>query len=332
MLGFNPFRIHEALQRRGIVGLNRRNAAYIMEHNARRYYPLVDDKLKTKELARKASIDVPDLYLVIRTQHDANNLDELLKDSADFVIKPAHGAGGDGVMVITGRRNELYRKASGVFVDGDEMRYYASNILSGTFSLGGHPDQAIVEYRVKSDPIFDQLSYQGVPDIRMVVYRGVPIMAMLRLPTRQSDGKANLHQGAVGVGIEIGSGVTTDGVWLNRTITEHPDYDTKLAGLSIPHWDRLLILAARSYELAPLGYLGVDIVLDRHRGPLVLELNARPGLSIQIANRQGLDDRVTAVNQVEFIPDSAETRAMLACELFSDHELHTAPVTVIDGL
>ena len=330
MFGFNPFKIHAALQQRGIVGLNQRNASFIMEHNARRYYPLVDDKLQTKDLARKANIDVPDLYLVIRTQHDANNMDELLKDSSDFVIKPARGAGGDGVMVITGRRNELYRKASGVFVDGDEMRYYVSNILSGTFSLGGHPDQALVEYRVKTDPIFDQLSYQGVPDIRMVVYRGVPIMAMLRLPTRQSDGKANLHQGAVGVGIDIGSGTTTDGVWLNRSISEHPDYDTKLAGLTIPHWDRLLILAARCYELAPLGYLGVDIVLDRHRGPLVLELNARPGLSIQIANRQGLDDRVTAVNQVEFIPESSETRAMLACELFSDQELHTAPATLSD--
>ena len=44
-----------------------------------------------------------------------------------------------------------------------------------------------------------------------------------------------------------------------------------------------------------MGYLGVDIVIDATAGPLMLELNARPGLNIQIANQEGLVHRLRSV-------------------------------------
>jgi hypothetical protein len=59
----------------------------------------------------------------------------------------------------------------------------------------------------------------------------------------------------------------------------------------------MLELAARSYELTGLGYQGIDIVLDRDKGPLLLELNARPGLAIQIANQAGLGPRLNAITE-----------------------------------
>jgi len=127
-----------------------------------------------------------------------------------------------------------------------------------------------------------------VPDIRVIVFRGFPIMAMVRLPTRGSRGKANLHQGAVGAGIDLATGITLDGVITTEVVTHHPDTTNAIAGLQVPEWDTILDIAARCYELTGLGYIGVDVVLDRDLGPLVLELNARPGLAIQIANRQGL--------------------------------------------
>jgi alpha-L-glutamate ligase-like protein len=120
-------------------------------------------------------------------------------------------------------------------------------------------------------------------------------MAMVRLPTQLSDGKANLHQGAIGVGINIASGVTNYAVWRNSTISEHPDTGVEISGIQLPQWPHLLELASRCYELTRLGYLGVDIVLDRDRGPLMLEINARPGLNIQIANQQGLLHRLEKV-------------------------------------
>jgi alpha-L-glutamate ligase-like protein len=308
-----------SLRTRGILGLNSRNRAYVMRSNPRRYYPLVDDKLKTKRLAIEAGIAVPELYGVMETEHDLAGLGQLLNPYSEFVIKPAHGSGGSGVLVIDGRRKDLFVKPDGRGLPLGEVVYHASNILSGIYSLGGVPDNAMIEYRVRVDPIFDPVSYQGVPDIRLLVYRGMPTMAMVRLPTRQSDGKANLHQGAVGVGIEISTGITTQGVWHNRTVAEHPDFGVPLAGLQIPNWPRLLELGARCFELTKLGYLGVDIVLDRTHGPLLLELNARPGLAIQIANHRGLKNRLDAIDDLDALPSTPAERVQLATELFKDH-------------
>lgn len=56
----------------------------------------------------------------------------------------------------------------------------------------------------------------------------------------------------------------------------------------------MLLMAAEAIEMTGLGYLGADFVLDKERGPVLLELNARPGLAIQIANRSGLRRRLVA--------------------------------------
>ncbi len=305
----NLISIARKLRQAGVVGINARNRSYVMAHNPRSLYQLVDDKVRTKQLAQEADIAVPELYGLITTVHDAPRFEKIVEQRADFVIKPAHGSGGNGVLVIDRRRSNTFYRADRVGLTTEAIRHHIGNILGGMYSLGGHPDQAIIEYRVKFDPVFNALSYRGVPDVRVLVYRGIPAMAMIRLPTRQSEGKANLHQGAVGCGIDMVTGLTTFGVCHNRQVREHPDFDTLLAGMQIPCWDHLLLLAARCYTLAPLGYLGVDLVLDADLGPLVLELNARPGLSIQIANGCGLSKRLDAIDAAEPIPEAAEERA-----------------------
>ena len=304
------------LKQAGVVGINRRNADYILRYNQRALYPLVDDKLHTKRLAIAAGIAVPDLYGVIEIEHDIASLPEIVRGHQDFVIKPAHGSGGNGIAVIVGRINDRYQYNNGNLLTEEELEYHISNILSGMYSLGGQPDQALIEYRVKFDPIFEPISYRGVPDIRTIVFRGIPVAAMVRLPTRMSDGKANLHQGAVGAGIDLTTGCTTRAVWQNRPVEHHPDTGASISGFQIPHWNKLLTLAAQCYELVGLGYLGVDVVLDQKLGPLVLELNARPGLSIQIANGQGIQKRLEYIDRLAEIPSSAESRANLAQQLF----------------
>ena len=148
----------------------------------------------------------------------------------------------------------------------------------------------------------------------MIVFRGVPVASMLRLPTRDSDGKANLHQGAIGVGIDIKTGVTRKGVCSNDMTTVHPDTFQPIDGLQMPYWQNILTLASRCSELVGLNYIGVDIVIDRSQGPLVLELNARPGLNVQLATGRGLLFNLRLVEQMETIPESAEARVALACE------------------
>jgi len=281
----------------GVVGLNRRNAEFILRYNPRQYYPRVDDKLITKKLARAAGIDVPPLYDVIEIERQARELPQRLNDFEEFVIKPARGSGGAGIVVIDEKKNGVYQKSSGTVLTQNELCHHASNILSGMYSLGGQPDKVLIEYRVHFDPVFNDYCYQGVPDIRILVFLGVPVMAMVRLPTRQSDGRANLHQGAIGAGIDLATGQTLSAVYLNNIVQHHPDTGRPVAGIEIPHWRRLLGLASRCHALTGLGYQGADFVIDRDKGPLLLELNARPGLNVQIANRAGLLPRLRNVEQ-----------------------------------
>lgn len=285
----------------GVLGLNERNTDFIMRLNPRRYYPRVDDKVLTKELALKAGMAVPDLYGVIANQGEVRTFPDIVENLQSFVIKPAAGSGGDGILVVTGRserKRDSFRLSSGEIISEGEILYHLSNIVGGQYSISGNPDKALIEYCVHFDPVFANVSYQGVPDIRVVVYRGYPAMAMVRLPTRASDGKANLHQGAVGAGIDMGVGVTLNGVLDDEIVDEHPDTGALIEGLEIPHWNFILESSAKGYEVTELGYLGVDMVIDRDRGPLILEMNARPGLNIQIANGTGLSNRIARIDEI----------------------------------
>ncbi len=307
--------VAKKLRAAGVLGLNERNTDLIMRLNPRRLYPRVDDKAITKELALQAGMAVPDLYGVIRNQGEVRRFGEIVEKHGSFVVKPAQGSGGDGILVVTGRsqrRRGGFRLSSGVLISAAEIEYQISNIVGGQYSLSGHQDKALIEYCVSFDPTFAEVSYQGVPDIRVIVYRGYPAMAMVRLPTRASDGKANLHQGAVGAGICMSSGETLRGVLDNLIVDEHPDTGAPISGLIIPHWDFILQSAARAYEVTGLGYLGVDMVIDRIKGPLILEMNARPGLNIQIANCAGLSSRIRRLDQIHDNDATPQERARIA--------------------
>ena len=315
------FGLAKALKRNGVLGINARNAHYILEYNERRNYPLVDDKALTKQVALKHKVAVPDLYGMIEIQQQVRTLPELLRPYQDFVIKPANGSQGEGILVITGRTDNLYRKADGALVADEDLKFLVTNILSGIYSLGGQPDKALIEYRVKFDPVFEAIAYRGVPDVRIIIFKGVPVMAMVRLPTRMSDGKANLHRGCIGAGIDIATGKTLTAVWKNSIVTEHPDTGNPVSGVEIPQWRLLLEIASGAYEMTSLGYQGIDLVLDKERGPMLLELNARPGLNIQIANREGLASRLEAIENYDGPLDTIADRVAFAREKFASRPI-----------
>ena len=305
------------LEELGILGMNRRNADYIMGFNPRSFFPRADDKFLTKRLALEHQIPTPPLYHVIECHGDMAKLDEALSDHPQFVVKPARGSGGGGIVLVTNRSTEGYIKPSGKVISRDDLVYHISGILSGIYSLEGLEDRALIEGLVIPDPVFAAITYQGVPDVRIIVYRGVPLMAMARLPTRSSDGKANLHQGAIGVGIDMKSGRTLKGVHHSMVIDQHPDTGNPVSGISVPYWEKMLWMAARSSEMTGLGYLGVDLVVDQSQGPLLLEVNARPGLAIQIANQDGLYGRLKKIDQIPPARfETAETRVAWAMETF----------------
>lgn len=286
------------LRELGILGMNRRNAAYILDHNPRGNYPLVDSKLRMRDLCAEIGVPTPAIYADIGMHSMLRRLPQLLGDRDDFVIKPDRGSAGRGVLVIVGPDGKNYLRHNGMPLRREELRQHFSDILSGMYSLGARPDRALVQQRVRLHPAFEPISYKGIPDVRVIVYRNEPAMAMLRLPTKESNGRANLHQGGIGTGIDMASGITHHAVQNNRMVTCHPDTDRPVIGTRVPYWKDVLVMSRRVAEAVGLGYIGVDIVIDPDHGPLLLEANARPGLAIQIANARGLLPRLQEIDEL----------------------------------
>jgi alpha-L-glutamate ligase-like protein len=283
---------------RKILGMNARNLQFIRPNNLRRAKRFADDKLLSKRELKRADLPVPNLITKIRSLDELENFNwSTLPES--FVLKPNRGFGGEGILVVYGKKKNIentWIKADGSLITVDDIRTHVTNIIDGSYSLSGVPDIAFFEERLKLLKLFKPYAFKGIPDIRIIVYNKVPVMAMLRLPTRESDGKANLQQGAVGVGVDMASGVTTTAVFRKNTIIEYlPGTRLVLSGIRIPYWKNILSLAVRAQEISGLGFLGADIAIDRDHGPVFLELNARPGLSIQIANLDGLLGRLERV-------------------------------------
>jgi alpha-L-glutamate ligase-like protein len=285
------------MRTRGVLGLNERNVVFTQGENPRHLYPLVDDKLKTKMLC--AAVDLPVASVLARAvaHADVAAFTRTLDGRSDFVLKPARGAMGNGILVVGEAREDGWLDSQGRVVNAADLAYHAKSIISGLYALGGQPDVAFAEERLRVSPEFEGIVYRGVPDIRIIVFRGVPAMAMTRLPTRRSSGKANLHQGAVGAGIDLDTGRTNFAVIGSSPTSTHPDSGDPVIDFPIPLFPEALEAAVLATDQTGLGYVGADVVIDASRGPMILELNARPGLSIQLANRQGLLPRLSEIKR-----------------------------------
>jgi alpha-L-glutamate ligase-like protein len=286
------------LSEAGIIGINRRNGRFVLPMNPRRLYPRVDEKHITKGICTAAGIPVPETYALIENNGDVKRFLELSGNRPDFVIKPAAGSAGRGIVVVARHDGCEFFTSSGQRYTAADLRYHIATVLSGLYSLQGQPDLAIIEQRIVCHETFMNVSEGGTPDVRVVLYRGVPAMAMVRLPTRSSRGKANLHQGAAGAGVDLRTGVTCGGVCQDRAVSRHPDTGHPIAGIEVPFWHDLLRAAMKLAGGLELGYIGVDFVVDATLGPVVLEANARPGLNIQVANRRGLAPRLQYIDSL----------------------------------
>jgi alpha-L-glutamate ligase-like protein len=283
---------------RGLLGMNARNLAYIRPHNRKRGREIADNKLLCKRVLEKNHIPVPALIAKIRNHDELARFDWTTLPSS-FALKPNRGFGGEGILVIYGKKKNgdtAWIKADGSSISLEDIKNHIRNILDGSFSLANTPDIAFFEERLKLLKLFKPYAYKGIPDIRVIVYNNIPVMAMLRLPTRASDGKANLQQGAIGVGIDLATGTTTSAILGKGHIIEYvPGTRLIISGIKIPYWKDMLRMSVVAQQISGLGFLGADIAIDRERGPIILELNSRPGLSIQLANLTGLKRRLDRI-------------------------------------
>lgn len=312
---------------RRILGMNARNLIYIRPHNNAGAVKLARNKLETKKRLLTATLPTAELYTAITDRHQLFNFDwSALPNS--FVLKPNFGLGGNGIIIVYGKNK------SGQWIGTDKTVYsqedlsiHVSNILDGNYSISNIPDIAYFEERLTLAETFKNISYKGIPDIRVIVFNSVPVQAMLRLPTKASSGKANMHIGGIGVGIDLPTGITTYATSKDLgEISLHPDYNTSLRGVHIPQWDEILRISVEAQRAIGLGYAGVDIVLDKQKGPVILEVNGHPGLEIQNANYLTLRDRLQRVSGLHIM--DAQQGIKVCKNLFGREELsdHDSPV------
>lgn len=299
-----------------VLGMNSRNLEYVRPCNLKKARNIADNKILSKKILEKGEIPVPRMLAKISKIEELENFDwNNLPNS--FVLKPNRGFGGEGILVVYGKKKNqenIWIKADGSSVTVDDIKSHVQNIIDGAFSLSNVSDIAFFEERLLLLKLFKPYSFKGIPDIRVIVYNKVPVMAMLRLPTKESGGKANLHQGAIGVGIDLATGTTTTALHNSKIIDYVPGTRMLLSGIRIPYWNDILKLAVKTQEISGLGYLGADVAIDKERGPVFLELNARPGLSIQIANLDGLKRRLERVKDLKI--KSVEKGVRVGMDLF----------------
>lgn len=301
---------------------NERNRVYLRKNTAKDR-AVADSKFRTKKILEKAGVNVPKLFVRFRNQEQVENYDWESLES-NFVIKPVSGYGGEGIIIVRRKikGKDLWQRMEGKTISLEEIKLHCLEILAGRYSLHGTADSVIVEERIKIHPLFLALTKTGTPDIRVIVFNRVPVMAMFRIPTEKSGGKANLQQGAYGLGIDLATGITTFGVeGKGQEVRKIYDFGKKklikVNGIKIPFWREILETAVKCQRAIPgLGFMGVDVVLDKEEGPKVLEVNARPGLSIQICNKAGLKRRIEKIDDINVRSD--EHAISLAKYLFGE--------------
>lgn len=277
-----------------LVGINGRNRELVYKHNDKKLLLLAADKLAAKKAMQAHAIPVPDTLGSCASHQHIPQFLAVISTLSRFVIKPNNGSQGNGILVIIGRQGEHFMSASGKHWTLKTLKQHVNDILSGVYSQDGDADTAYIEPLILQHESLQSLAPYGLSDIRIIAGKGKLISAMLRMPTKGSSGKANLHQGAVGIAIDLDTGLTTRSSLKGQGITHHPDSGASLLGVTIPFWEEIKTMAEDSYKAVPLGYLGVDICLDRTQGPLILEVNGRPGLEIQNVHNRGFGNELSS--------------------------------------
>ena len=174
-----PWATPQELRKPGILGINRRNGDYVLPNNPREHYPRVDDKALTKELCRRRQIPVPETYALIERHGDVAKFLDLIGHRAGICRQAGRRQRGPRHRRHRPARRQrllqLQRRASPLA----DMTYHLMTILSGLYSLAGQPDRIIIEQRIIRHPVFESIAVGGTPDVRIILYRCVPVMAMV---------------------------------------------------------------------------------------------------------------------------------------------------------
>lgn len=310
---------------KSILGMNARNLQYISKYNSASDKKFADDKIFTKQFLQSRGIGVAKLFHIIKNYRQLTD-DFFAALPESFVIKPNRGLAGHGIIVITKKTGKHWVTAGGKKIDKDSLYRHCVEILEGKYSISGVSDRVIFEERLEPHPDLRKVCELGLPDIRVIVFNMVPVMAMMRVPTYESEGKANMELGAIAMGIDMVTGKTNGAAQKSIRVKRMPT-GASVKGFQIPFWDDILYATSKIQESTKIGFLGVDIVVSK-TGIKVLEVNARPGLKIQVANNVPLRRRLDKVVDLKVL--TPEDGVSIAKTLFSDRGMVLKDEEVLD--
>jgi alpha-L-glutamate ligase-like protein len=279
-----------------------RNRDYLGKYNTKLLFPIIN-KFRLKEQFDEWKVPNPELYAVISEESEIDAFIDRAKSDKrmqqGFAIKPSESYGGRGIVLVK-------KIEGGYFIIGDEkyhddaVRDHIRKILQGeylTSQTNSISDIVLIEEKIVADKRFGALGI-GLPDVRVILFLGIPVMVMARIPTKESDGLANLKQGAIGAAISIKTGTIYRAEWKRNQVDIHPDTHMELTGFKFENWNEFLAIACLAQKSTGLGYAGVDLVLDQSGKIFVLEVNKRPGLEIQNINLKGLLARLEQIEEM----------------------------------
>lgn len=341
----------------GILGNNARNLLYIKKFNDKKGIRLANNKLQTKDFLIERGIPFAKTYGIISNRTELYDFDFSFLPKKNFVVKPNQWSKGQGVYIvkyiedthnawrlhetiplkkqnkftkISTRISRLFsqefteREYTGTYQIGNkvltdrEFRRYLLDILDGKYSMTLWGDKIIIEEKLVAGELFSDFCEFGLADIRIIVFNLVPVATMIRVPTQQSNGKANLAQWWLGFGIEVGSGKITSLLWKNKIYKNRfPKKFAHFYNKKIPYRNDILFLSSKVQYFVNIGYLALDRVIT-NEGPKLLEINARAGLEVQKVSNTKLQKVLDKIEDIKII--DPEKWVEIAKTLFSSEK------------
>lgn len=157
----------------------------------------------------------------------------------------------------------------------------------------------IAEELINQHDVIKKLNPNAVNTVRIITYRGVVLIAVLKLGTG-SNIVDNQHANGLNGNIDLETGITNS-PFLDleyKPYYRHPDTGEVLLGVQIPHWQELKVkVESAAQELCEVPYIGWDVAVTPS-GIAIIEANEAPGHDLaQGAGKIGIYKKILEIKR-----------------------------------